>query len=69
MSESCYQTLMLPNLKPSQNISVRFGSGGNLYLVGIVTCTSCFSKQAFMYNFIVCKNLTGPFIVGLDYLR
>ena len=39
MSESCYQTLLLPNLTHLHNISVRSVSRGNLYPMGIVTCT------------------------------
>ena len=39
MSESCYEAVMLPNLKNLHNISVTFASGENMNPMNIVTCT------------------------------
>ena len=69
MSESCYQTLMLPNLNHLHNILVRSASVGHLYPMATVTCTFHLGKQTFTYNLIVFKNSARPFILGLDFLR
>ena len=67
MSESCYQTLLVPNLKHSYNIPVGSASGRNLYPMGLITCTFHLGKETFTFKFIVGKTVTRPFILGLDF--
>ena len=69
MSEDYYHSLLLPKLKDLCNMSVRSASGGNLQPKGFTDCKFTLGEHTFTYSFIVCKNLTRPFILGLDFLR
>ena len=39
-------------------------TGSNLAPLGMVDCTFELGKAKFRYDFIVCKNLTRPLILG-----
>ena len=69
MSESCYRDLMLPTPKQVYNIDVRSASGNKLKTIGMTECTFLLGKQPYTYNFLVCKELSRPMILGLDFLR
>ena len=69
MSEDYYHSLLLPKLKDLCNMSVRSASEGNLQPKGFTDCKFTLGEHTFTYSFIVCKNLTRPFILGLDFLR
>ena len=69
MSESCYRNLMLPTPKQIYNIDVRSASGNRLKTIGMTECTFSLGKQPYTYNFLVCKELSRPMILGLDFLR
>ena len=69
ISESYYRTLMLPTPKQVYNIDARSASGNRLKTMGIIECTFSLGKQPYTYNFLVCKDLSGPIILGLDFLR
>ena len=51
-----------------QNINVKSATGSNLAPVGLVNCTFELGKTEFRSDFIVCKNLNRPFILGRDFL-
>ena len=68
MSETYYRKLQLPKIQLLQNVSVRSATGSNLALIGLVNCTFMLGDTPFDYNFIVCKNLTRPLILGRDFL-
>ena len=51
-----------------QNISVKSATGSNLVPLGIVHCTFEIGETKFNDDFIVCKNLTRPLILGRDFL-
>ena len=51
-----------------QNINVKPATGSNLAPVGLVSCTFELGKTKFNSDFIVCKNLTKPLILGRDFL-
>ena len=51
-----------------QNINVKSATGSNLAPIGLVTCTFELGKSKFNSDFIVCKNLTRPLILGRDFL-
>ena len=51
-----------------QNISVRSATGSNLTPIGLVNCSFELGKTKFNGDFIVCKNLTRPLILGRDFL-
>ena len=72
MSESCYRNLMLPTPKQVYNIDVRSASGNKLKTIGMTECAFLLGKQPYTYNtynFLVCKDLSRPMILGLDFLR
>ena len=64
MSEAYYRKLHLNKIHLLSNIHVRSATGSNLTPLGIVDCTFELGKIAFTSDFIVCKNLTRPLILG-----
>ena len=69
LSEEYYQQLLLPGLKPVHKLQVRTASGSSLCPTGTVTCDFKLGKQLFSFEFIVCRGLSRPCILGLDFLR
>ena len=68
MSEKYYQNLSLMKIQFLQNISVRSATGSNLTPIGLVNCSFELGKTKFNGDFIVCKNLTRPLLLGRDFL-
>ena len=68
MSETYYKKLQLPKVQLLQNVSVSSATGSNLAPIGLVNCTFMLGDTLFDYDFIVCKNLTRPLILGRDFL-
>ena len=66
MSEEYFQELMLPDLRQIYNIDIKSASGSK---IGITQCTFSIGKHSYTYDFVVCKNLSRPFILGIDFLR
>ena len=63
-----YRRLQLNKIHILSNIHVRSATGSNLSPLGIVNCTFELGKTEFRSDFIVCKNLTRPLILGRDFL-
>ena len=59
---------MLPSPKQVY-IDVRSASGNRLKTMGITECTFSLGNQPYTCNFLVCKDLSRPIILGLDFLR
>ena len=68
MSEKYYKKLHLSKIRLLQNVNVKSATGSNLVPVGLVNCTFELGKTEFSSDFIVCKNLTRPLILGRDFL-
>ena len=68
MSEKYYRKLHLTKIHLLQNINVRSATDSNLAPLGMVDCTFELGKAKFRSDFIVCKNLTRPLILGRDSL-
>ena len=68
ISEKYYQSLPLTKIQFIQNISVRSATGSNLSPLGLINCSFELGKVKFNSDFIVCKNLTRPLILGRDFL-
>ena len=68
MSEKYYKKLHLAEIHLLQNVNVKSAPGSNLAPVGLVNCTFKLGKTEFDSEFIVCKNLTRPLILGRDFL-
>ena len=69
ISESYYRDLMLPSPKQVYNIDVRSASGNRLKTMGITECIFSLGNQLYTCNFLVCKDLSRPIILGLDFLK
>ena len=69
LSEEYYQELLLPGLKPVHKLQVRTASGSSVCPTGTVACDFKLGKQPFSFEFIVCRGLSRPCILGLDFLR
>ena len=68
ISEKYYQSLLLTKIQFIQNISVRSATSSNLTPLGLINCSFELGKIKFNSDFIVCKNLTRPLILGRDFL-
>ena len=68
ISEKYYQSLPLTKIHFIHNISVRSATGSNLTPLGLINCSFELGKVKFNSDFIICKNLTQPLILGRDFL-
>ena len=68
VSGKYYQSLPLTKNQFIQNISVRSATGSNLIPLGLINCSFELGKVKFNSDFIVCKSLTRPLILGRDFL-
>ena len=68
ISEKYYQSLLLTKIQFIQNINVRSATGSNLTPIGLVYCSFELGRIKFNSDYIVCKNLTRPLILGRDFL-
>ena len=69
MSQAYYQQLMLPATRTIQNCNIRSANGTNLCPIGITECEFKIGTKEYKNDFIVCKNLVRPCILGTDFLR
>ena len=67
-NEEYYRKLQLSKIHLLQNVNVRSATGSNLAPIGLVNCTFVLGDTIFNCDFIVCKNLTRPLILGRDFL-
>ena len=68
ISEEYYRKLQLTKIHLLQKVNVRSATGSNLAPIGLVNCTSVLGDTTFNCDFIVCRNLTRPLILGRDFL-
>ena len=68
MSEKYFKRLHLAKIHLLQNVNVKSATGRNLAPVGLVNYPFELGKTEFSSEFIVCKNLTRPLILGRDFL-
>ena len=69
MSQAYYQQLMLPSTRPIHTYQVRSANGSNLCPIGITECEFKIGQKEYKYDFVVCKNLIKPCILGTDFLK
>ena len=67
ISKKYYQRLPLTKIQFMQNINMRSATGSNLIPLGLINCSFESGKIKFNCDFIVCKNLTRPLILGRDF--
>ena len=68
ISEEYYRKLQLTKIHLLQNINVRSATGSNLAPIGLVNYTFVLGDTTFNCDFIVCRNLNRPLILGRDFL-
>ena len=69
MSQAYYQQLMLPATKSIHTVSTKSANGTNLCPIGIMECEFKIGTKEYKNDFVVCKNLVRPCILGIDFLR
>ena len=69
MSQAYYQQLMLPATRSIHSFSIKSANGTNLSPIGITECEFKIGTKEYINDFIVCKNLVWPCILGTDFLR
>ena len=67
ISEKYYKKLQLAKIHLLQNINVRSATGSNLAPIGLINCIFELGGTKSSGDFIVCKNLTRPLILGRDF--
>ena len=60
---------MLSSMRPIHTYQVKSATGSNLYPLGITECEFKIGKKSYKNDFVFCKNLTRPCILGIDFLR
>ena len=60
---------MLPSVRPIHTYQVRSATGSNLSTLGITECEFKIGEKGYRNDFVVCKSLTRPCILGIDFLR
>ena len=68
ISEAYFKTLPHQNLKGLHKVAVRSASGSSLAPVGFMTCNITLGNKTFQHDFIVCKHLMRPLILGREFL-
>ena len=69
MSQAHYQQLMLPATRTLHSCNIKSANGTNLCPVGVTECEFKIGMKEYKNDFIVCKNLVRPCILGTDFLR
>ena len=69
MSQTFYQQLKLSAMKSIYTYQVKSATGSNLCPMGITGGELKIGDRDYKTDFVVCKNLTRPCILGIDFLR
>ena len=69
MSQAYYQQLMLPATRTLHSCNIKSANGTNLCPIGIIEGEFKIGTKEYKDDFIVCKNLVRPCILGADFLR
>ena len=69
MSQAYYQQLMLPATRTLHSCNIKSANGTNLCPIGVTECEFKIGMKEYKNDFIVCKNLVRPCILGTDFLR
>ena len=69
MSQTFYQQLMLPTMRSTYTYQVKSATGSNLCPKGITGYEFKIGDRGYKTDFVDCKNLTRPCILGIDFLK
>ena len=68
ISEAYFKTLPQQTLKGLHRVAVRSASGSSLAPLGFMTSNITLENKTFQHDFIVCKHLMRPLILGREFL-
>ena len=68
ISETYFKTLPQQSLKGLHKVAVRSASGSSLAPVGFITSNITLGNKTFQHDFVVCKHLMRPLILGREFL-
>ena len=60
---------MLPTTRPIHTYQVKSANGSNLCAIGITEFEFKIGQKEYKNDFVVCKNLIRPYILGIDFLK
>ena len=69
INETFYNQLMFLHLLKAFHLLVTSASSSTLCPIGIIQCPFKLGEHSFEFNFIVCRNLTRPIILGQDIMQ
>ena len=69
ISQAYYQQLLLPATRTIHSGNIKSANGTNLCPIGITKCEFKIGTKEYKNDFIVCKNLVWPCILGAGFLR
>ena len=68
ISEAYFKTLPQQTLKGLHRVAVRSASGSSLAPLGFMTSNITLGNKIFQHDFVVCKHLMRPLILGREFL-
>ena len=68
ISEAYFKTLPQQTLKGLHRVAVRSASGSSLVPLGFMTSNITLGNKTFQHDFVVCKHLMRPLILGREFL-
>ena len=68
ISETYFKSLSDQNNKNLQRVIVRSATWSNLCPIGFATCEVEIGNKKIQNNFIICKHLMRPVIIGRDFI-
>ena len=68
ISEAYFKTLPQQTLKGLHRVAVRSASGSSLAPLGFITSNITLGNKTFQHDFVVCKHLMRPLILGREFL-
>ena len=68
ISEAYFKTLPQQILKGLHRVAVRSASGSSLAPLGFTTSNITLGNKTFQHDFVVCKHLMRPLILGREFL-
>ena len=68
ISEAYFKTLPQQTLKGLHRLAIRSASGSSLAPLGFMTSNITLGNKTFQHDFVVCKHLMRPLILGREFL-
>ena len=69
MSERSFRELQLDSMDELSSIRVTSATGAPIEVMGITKCPITLGSEQYSHNFMICKNIRRPMILGIDFLR